>query len=165
VRGEQAAGVVGEVPVDHLRHTGAEDDAEAGAADVPADHIRGVRVEAAAGVDDLRPGEAQPGGAAVPGHDDGRGPVAEEAARDDVGHRVVPGLHRERTELDREQHSDLLGMPGQIVVHAGQPGRARDTAQSEARQAFDVGAHPEPLDQLGVDGGRGDVPVTEVKSR
>ena len=88
-------------------------------------------------------------------HDRGRA-VAEQAARDDVVHRVVVPLHGQRAELDRQQHGDLVGMPDQVVVHAGDAGRAGDAAEPEHRHPLHVLAQAEQRHEQRVDGGRRD---------
>ena len=47
-------------------------------------------------------------------------------------------------------------MAEQVVVQAGDPGRAGDAAQAEDGDPLDVGPQAEPADEPGVDGGRGD---------
>ena len=85
--------------------------------------------------DDVRRVGPSAGGSGhvVAGHDHGGGAVAEQAAADQVGHRVVVALDRERAELDREQHGDLAGVADQVVVQPGDPGRPGDAAQPEER--------------------------------
>ena len=58
-------------------------------------------------------GAAEPEGLGAPGAEehDGRGAVAEEAVRDQVGERQVVLLQGQRAELDREQHGHVVGMP------------------------------------------------------
>ena len=101
-----------------------------------------------------------------PDHDDGRGAVAEQAAGDEVGHRVVVALHGQRAQLDREQHGDVVGVAHEVVVHAGDAGGAR--RRSRARTSgtpLDVGAQPEPRHEPGVEAGGGDAGDGRVMSR
>ena len=129
-----------EVPLDHIGDPRREHDLETGAAHVPADHIGGVGVEARAGVDDtdarLLP---------VVAHEhDGRSPVAEEPGRDEVGDRLVVALEGERAQLDAQQHADLVRMPRQVVVDAGEPCGSRNTPEPERREPLDVGPETQP---------------------
>ena len=151
VVGQQFADVVPDVRVDGVGDRGGQHDPESGAADVPADDALAVGVELAAGSDDLGAGQAELGGAPVAGHDDRGRAVAEQPARHEVGDRVVVALEGERAELDRDEQGDLVRVPEQVVVHAGQPRGAGDASEAERRHPLDVGAQPEHRHEPGVD--------------
>ena len=110
----------------------------------------------AAGRDDARAGDAVAGRAVGADGDDRRRAVAEQAAGDQVGDRVVVALDGERAELDRQQHGDLVGPAAQVVVQPGDAGRAGDAAEPEQRHPLHVGPQPQTLRDAGVDRGGGD---------
>ena len=134
---------------------GGQHDPEPAAADVPAEHVGGVRVERAAGVDDVDAALALRRPVAAD-HDDRRGAVAEQPAGDDVRHRVVALLQRQRAQLDGHQQRDVVRVPLQVVADAGDPGGAGDAAEPEHRHALDVRAQAEAGDQQRVERRRAD---------
>ena len=147
VVGEEGVDVVADVALDQRRHLGVEHDAQPGARDVEAHRALAVGVEPAARVE-------HPDGATVAGvadGDDGRGPVAEEAAGHQVGHRGVVALHGQRAQLDRDQDGDVVGVAEQVVVHAGDPGGARHAAQADQRHPAYVLAQPDDPGDPGVE--------------
>ena len=67
------------------------------------------------------------------------GAVAEKAAGHQVRHRSVVPLDGQRAEFDGQQQADLARPPQQVVVQAGDACRSGDAAETEHRDAFDVG--------------------------
>jgi hypothetical protein len=124
---------------------GRQHDPEAGAADVPAHHALGVGEEPAPcphhGRRPLSQGRVELD--VVAHHDHGGGAVAEQPAPDQVRHRVVVALHRERTQLDGQQHRDVARVPDQVVVQPGDARGAGHTAEAEDRDPLDVGPQAE----------------------
>ena len=93
---------------------------------------------------------------AAPREHDRGGAIAERCRRDDVRDRAIAELQGQRAELDGEKNRDLVGKPAEIVGGASRASRAANAAEAEERRALDVGAHTKPIDELHVDGRRGD---------
>ncbi len=85
---------------------------------------------------------------------DRRRAIAEECRRDHVCDRSIGELQGQGAELDGEQHRDLIPKAPEVVGGARGAGGAADAAETEHRRALHVGAHPEPVDELDVDGRR-----------
>ena len=102
-------------------------DLEAVSADIPAHHVFGVGVEPAAGGQHLGSG----GCAGSPFGDDGGRAVTKQAGGHQIGDGVVVTLQRQRAQFDGEQHRHVIGEREQVVMHAGHPGGAGDTAEAE----------------------------------
>ena len=162
---EEVVEVVAEVGLHDVGDAGVEHDPEAAAADVPAHHPLGVRVEAAAGVDHAgtrgrrrRPVPVRPSAAAR------RSPTITTAAAPSPNSPLATRfamlassrwMVSEHSSTD-EQHRDAVGVAAQVVVQPGDAGRAGDAAQPEDRQPLDVGAQPEARHEPRLDARGGD---------
>ena len=154
-----AEAMLGEKPVDvpaqmlahHLRDLGAQHDLEAARAHAPAHDVFRARIEHAARADHLGTGASTLGA----GEHHGRRAIAEEPARDEVGHGEVVALERQRAELDGEEHGDLAGMTDQIVGGPGDTRGARHAAEPEDGNALEVGSEAETVDEARVEARHG----------
>ena len=115
-----------------------------GAADVPAHHPLGVRVEAAARGRPRADRRAASGARGRPDHDHGRRAVAEQPAGDEVGHRASSRCTVSEHSSTESSTATSSGCAEQVVVQPGDAGRAGDAAEAEDRDPLDVGAQAEP---------------------
>ena len=76
------------------------------------------------------------------GRDHAGGSVAEQAGRHEIRHRHVVALDGQRAQLDGHQRSDLVGVAGEVVVEASDPGGPGDAA--EADQGDPLHVRPQP---------------------
>ena len=88
---------------------------------------------------------------AAPAEHRGRGAVAEQRARDQVGRRGVVALQAQARQLDGDDQHARVGEAAQEVVRARQRRRAADAAELGDRQPAHVAPEAERVDQVGVD--------------
>lgn len=156
VFGEEAVHVAAEVFEDDFGDVGRKDDAEASVANIPAHDVLGVAVESAAGGEDFGcvcGGDREAG--FVAGNNYRGASIAEEAGGDEVGDGLVVVLPGEGAELDREEEGDLFGEGADVVRRAGDAGGTGDAAEAKDGGALDMRGERHPVDEAGVDGGRG----------
>ena len=84
-----------------------------------------------------------------------------------------PSLHRERAELDAEEHAHVVGMALEVVRQSGGARSSSDTAQPEHGHTLHVGTQPEEIHEpciqrwcgdSGDGGGEDDVDVGRLQA-
>lgn len=172
VVGEKIGDVGTNIAAHERWHLCAEHHAKPARLHVPAHDVARVGVETARARDHTRPERlvrldclvrlvrtvrlargSTPAARTVAGHDHGASTVAKEATRDEIRGRNVVALHRERTELDREQQRDGVRSPRDKIVRAGDPRRATHASEPDHWQANDVAAKPNSLADSGLERG------------
>src|SRR5207253_7863065 len=151
LRCQEGIDVRAKLLADQLRDGGREHHLEPGIDHVPSHDALAVRVE-----DGARRGDARTAAARPAIQHRGGGAVAEQPAGDDVRNGEIFALQGERAELDGQEHGHFAGAAAKDVRDARKARRAGYAPEPEDRDALQVGAKAEAIDEPRIDRGRRD---------
>src|SRR5271155_4520900 len=151
VRSQQARYVVGQILLDDAGDVWGKDETETGRTDFPSHRVLRVRVQVATRTEHFGSAGADLLVATFTYRNDRRGAVPEQRCTDKGRQRRGCRGERERAQLHRQQHRDVIGRAAQIVVEPAHSGGTGDTAEAEHRHSSYIGAKSQARRDAGFD--------------